>query len=197
MSLPYKVCSEGEKVAPLDAHACVRCGHRYAEPMTDPRPTPENAASGEFGPALWFLMFVLLTAFFCMAGSARHSRPAQAESQRETAAPAPRDTHNRDASADRDRFWHRLHAIDPTDRWLVGVSKGITENDARITVSNKWHEQNFHFRRQLAHGLWKIWANIHRPARPDQSLISLVDGNGNPVGGSSGRAGSMLSVDKE
>ena len=189
MSQPYKVCSECGNVVPLDAHACVHCGHPYAAPMTDPRPAPETAASGDFGPALWFLMFVLLTALFCMAGSARHSQPAQAESQRQSA--------NQDASADRDRFWHRLHAIDPADRWLVGVSKGITENDARITVSNKWHQQNFHFRRQLAHGLWKIWANIHSPARPDQSLISLVDGDGNPVGGSSRRAGSMLSVDKE
>jgi hypothetical protein len=173
--------------------ACVCCGHHYAEPMTDPSTGQQKAVSGGFRPSIWLLLFVLLSGFFCMTGCAQDSQPVQAES----AAPTSSDPIHKDASADRNRFWQKLHAIDPTNQCVVGVSKGIAENDAKIAVSNEWHEQNFHARLQMAQNMWKIWANIHSPASPDQSLISLVDGNDNSVGGSSAMAGSMVSVDKD
>ncbi len=63
-----------------------------------------------------------------------------------------------------------------------------------ITVQNLWHVRVKQIRLQDAQNLWKIWAQIHSPKKPDKSRIKIVDLNGNEVGGSGILGGSSVWV---
>lgn len=83
------------------------------------------------------------------------------------------------------------------DTLAVSVSAGRIEGEITISVSNVWHIQAYQVRLQAAQNLWKLWANIHSPLKPDKAYIRIVDFNGNSVGGSRGGAGSLIWVQKE
>lgn len=84
-----------------------------------------------------------------------------------------------------------------SDALVVDVAQGRIDGEVKITVTNAWHVQPYQIRLQGAQNLWKLWANIHSPSKPDNAYISLVDFNNNRVGGSRGGAGSLIWVQKE
>ncbi len=65
---------------------------------------------------------------------------------------------------------------------------------AEITVTNNWHLMAYQIRLQCAQNLWKLWAQIDNPKDWDTARISIVDYNGNEVGGSRWLAGSLIWV---
>lgn len=54
---------------------------------------------------------------------------------------------------------------------------------ARITVRNLWHIRNYQIRLQDAQTLDRLWKSISSPREPKKARISIVDYNGNEVGG--------------
>ena len=66
--------------------------------------------------------------------------------------------------------------------------------EVTLTVDNVWHVRHKQIRMQDAQSLWKVWAGLASPAKPDRARIKLVDLNGNEVGGSRFLAGSSLWV---
>jgi len=99
-------------------------------------------------------------------------------------------------AADQAEFLRRMETVPEVGTILVSTQRGMSGDDLKITVAQTWHYQPFQVRLQLAQTLWRIWAKIHAPSTPDQAYISLVDANGNSVGGSSSMAGSLVHVDK-
>ncbi|HUY31440.1 MAG TPA: SHD1 domain-containing protein [Pirellulales bacterium] len=95
-----------------------------------------------------------------------------------------------------DLFMERL-ADKGIDRSMIG-SVSVKGETATIrlsaTVSNEWDIAEYQRRLQLAQGLWKLWASIASPGDPDKARITLVDFNGNEVGGSRIRRGSLIWV---
>jgi hypothetical protein len=65
---------------------------------------------------------------------------------------------------------------------------------ATITVTNLWHLRDKQLRLQDAQNLWKAWALLASRNDPDKARISIVDFNGNEVGGSRMLAGSLIWV---
>ncbi len=67
---------------------------------------------------------------------------------------------------------------------ILRVTKGLSENEIRITVAKDWHILEYEVRLKLAQALWKMWAKILPPHFRDQARITLVDETENKVGGS-------------
>ncbi len=65
---------------------------------------------------------------------------------------------------------------------------------ATITVADLWHVRHYQVRLQDAQTLWKAWALTASPQDPDCARISIVDHNGNEVGGSRVWGGSLIWV---
>lgn len=61
-----------------------------------------------------------------------------------------------------------------------------------ITIADAWHYQPYQLRLQGAQDLWKIWAGIHFPDKPDTARVSIVDRHGNEVAGSRVWGGSLI-----
>ncbi len=76
------------------------------------------------------------------------------------------------------------------------VDKGFSDNQLAITVYNNWHYEPHQIRKQAGEMLWEIWARIHSPDDVDKARISILDLNGNKVGGSRFIAGSMIWMDE-
>ncbi len=76
-------------------------------------------------------------------------------------------------------------------------AKAPSYTEIEIAVKNVWHYQPKQVRLQAAQSLWELWATGYCPERetPDNCRITLVDLNGNRVGGSSWLAGSIIKVD--
>ncbi len=72
----------------------------------------------------------------------------------------------------------------------------VNGNIATITVHDLWKSLDYQSRLQSAQSLWKAWALIASPDRPDQARISIVDVNGNKVGGSRSLGGFIWVQDK-
>lgn len=53
-----------------------------------------------------------------------------------------------------------------------------------LTVGDIWHIHHKQIRLQDTQNLWKLWALVASPKDPDKARISIVDQNGNEVGGS-------------
>jgi len=69
--------------------------------------------------------------------------------------------------------------------------------EATLTVDNLWHIRHYQIRLQDAQTLWEAWARIASPNDLDKARISLVDLNGNEVGGSRWLAGSLIWAKKD
>lgn len=68
---------------------------------------------------------------------------------------------------------------------------------ATITVSNLWHVRAYQVRFQDAQTLWNMWARTAPTKDADSARISIVDQNGNEVGGSRVWAGSLIWVQEK
>jgi hypothetical protein len=99
--------------------------------------------------------------------------------------------------ADVKTYLSLLRSSGITDALVIDVAPGRVDGEIKITVANGWHFQPYQLRLQGAQNLWKIWANLHAPTKPDSAHIRLVDLNGNDVGGSRALAGSLIWVQKE
>lgn len=77
----------------------------------------------------------------------------------------------------------------------VEISGSIGE-DIKVTVRNNWHYSPKQIRLQAAQTLWETWATLYCLEKEtiDLCRITLVDLNGNIVGGSSAWAGSIINV---
>lgn len=98
---------------------------------------------------------------------------------------------------DRDRYLRRLREMGVDESLVLKVTRGLDDNEAKITVSNSWHFFPYQVRLEAAQNLWKIWASICSPSDPDKARIELVSINGNKVGGSRWLAGSLIYVQKD
>lgn len=88
-----------------------------------------------------------------------------------------------------------LRVADPDGALVKKVSsKG---DELILTVSNAWHFQPYQIRLQAAQNLWEGWANLHSRSEPDKARLSLVDFNGNEVGGSRVWGGSLIWVKED
>ncbi len=131
------------------------------------------------------------------SASAPSFAPTSAQIQQNLAQSAQREAAAAQKfAADQAEFLRRMQSVPDVGTILVSTQRGINGDDLKITVGQTWHYQPFQVRLQLAQTLWRIWAKIHAPSTPDQAYISLVDANGNSVGGSSSMAGSLVHVDK-
>lgn len=70
------------------------------------------------------------------------------------------------------------------DGVIVGVSKGLSDIEVRITVNQYWHILDYEVRLKLAQNLWKMWAKLLPPGDRNQVRITIADQTGNKVGGS-------------
>jgi hypothetical protein len=89
-------------------------------------------------------------------------------------------------------FTKTLEAAD-----AANLIQSVSLSDAKtitITVKNLWHIRNKQIRYQDAQTLWQVWASISSPSDQDKARISIVDFNGNEVGGSRWLGGSVIWV---
>lgn len=93
-----------------------------------------------------------------------------------------------------DRYISSVNKLQTELGFQLIESISVSDNKAKITVSNIWHTRNKQLRLQDAQGLWEIWASIRSPKDPDKARIELVDLRGNKVGGSRSLAGSLIQV---
>ena len=91
-----------------------------------------------------------------------------------------------------EQFSEVVQQIDENADLIAGIS--IYKLTATIKVQNRWHLQNYQIRYQAAQNLWEAWATIAKPKDVDHARIKIVDLNGNEVGGSRSRAGSLIWV---
>jgi len=70
----------------------------------------------------------------------------------------------------------------------------LSPDDLEVTVTTRWHYEPKAIRLQMAQVIWKAWAGIHRPEKPDAAYITLRDASGNKVGGSRVMGGSLIWV---
>lgn len=93
-----------------------------------------------------------------------------------------------------DEFVDRLSAANVNS---IIQSVSVSDETATITVTNAWHYSVYQVRLQAAQNLWKIWASIASPSKPDRARIKIVDFNGNEVGGSRILGGSLIWVQED
>lgn len=63
-------------------------------------------------------------------------------------------------SGQRDRYLRRLREMGVDDSLVLKVTRGLDDNEVKITVSNSWHFFPYQVRLEAAQNLWKIWASI-------------------------------------
>lgn len=125
------------------------------------------------------------------AARERSSRLAREKAQADAVANAVANEQKR-AQKEIDAYAAVIRTADPEGALIKSIrSKG---DELIITVSNAWHFQPYQIRLQLAQSLWEGWANVHSRSEPDRARLSLVDFNGNEVGGSRVWAGSLIWV---
>lgn len=83
-----------------------------------------------------------------------------------------------------DEFMKRIRDANAKAERTI-IQRVVVKNDnATLTVENAWHLMPYQLRLQAAQNLWKAWASIASPTDPAKARISIVDINGNEVGGS-------------
>jgi hypothetical protein len=116
-------------------------------------------------------------------------RAARGEAEKEK-----REVARKNQKQNLDRFVKRLAAAGIDNSIIRHVSVNGEGDTATITVANTWHLSVKQIRLQSAQNLWKLWAAIASPDDLDKARISLVDINGNEVGGSQAWGGSLIWV---
>ncbi|HZE70013.1 MAG TPA: hypothetical protein VE135_10875 [Pyrinomonadaceae bacterium] len=153
-----------------------------------------------------FVLFMLFVAIVSSGNppSSSVNQPISAETPQASPSIAPRASPvptvdeealaRKKAAADVASYVKQLRAVGIDNSFIVNAKTGITPDTLKITVSNGWHYEPYQMRFQAAQKLWETWAEQHSPHDPDKSRISLVDLNGNEVGGSRAWAGSLIWV---
>ncbi len=80
-------------------------------------------------------------------------------------------------------FAERVKSL-KADGVILRVTKGLSENEVRITLAKDWNILEYEVRLKLAQDLWKMWSNIVPPHFREQARITLVDENDVKLGGS-------------
>jgi hypothetical protein len=93
-------------------------------------------------------------------------------------------------------FKEAVSSLDPDGNVFVDIRASEINGMVLVKVANGWHYQPYQIRKQVAQGLWKIWAAAYSPNNPDSARIKILDLSGNRVGGSSAFGGSLVDVDK-
>ena len=120
----------------------------------------------------------------------------RAEEQQKRRAQAREQAAQQEAQKRLDAYMAALKDVGLVKR--VSVRKlGDDIWEATLTVDNLWHIRHYQIRLQDAQTLWEAWARIASPNDLDKARISLVDLNGNEVGGSRWLAGSLIWVKKD
>lgn len=88
-----------------------------------------------------------------------------------------------------------IRVVDP-DALLIDKVQA-KDDTVILTVTNYWHVMHYQNRLQAAQNLWAGWAKLKSPREPDRARLSLVDFNGNKVGGSRFLAGSLIWVQED
>lgn len=79
---------------------------------------------------------------------------------------------------------------------ITDIALNGDPNTLIVTVTSAWHNEPKGVRLDAATSLWKLWAAIHNPEKPDRAFLKIVDESGEKVGGS-GWVGSSIDVEDE
>lgn len=93
-------------------------------------------------------------------------------------------------------FKEAVSSFDPDGNVFVDIRASEINGMVLVKVGNGWHYEPYQIRKQVAQGLWRIWAAAYSPNSPDSARIKILDLSGNRVGGSSAFGGSLVDVDK-
>lgn len=100
-----------------------------------------------------------------------------------------------------DQFNGRQESLDTfnellqaTDAKALVTKLDLKEHTLIVTVVNSWHYEPQQIRMQAAQNLWETWARVYAPKNVDRARLSVVDQNGNEVGGSRILGGSLIWV---
>lgn len=121
----------------------------------------------------------------------------QAASDKAAAEKAAKDAAQTEIQDKLDAYLAVLKLAEVTIIERVSVERRGDSWKATLTVKNIWHVRHYQVRFQDAQTLWQAWAAIASPKDPDKARISLVDGNGNEVGGSRILGGSLIWVQEQ
>lgn len=88
-----------------------------------------------------------------------------------------------DPGLERKIFAERVKSL-KADGVILRVTKGLSDNEVRITLAKDWHILEYEVRLKLAQDLWKMWSKILPPHSRDQARITLVDERDIKLGGS-------------
>lgn len=84
---------------------------------------------------------------------------------------------------DRKVFTERVKSL-KADGVILRVTKGLSENEVRITLAKDWKILEYEVRLKLAQDMWKMWSKTVPRHFRDQARITLVDENDVKLGGS-------------
>lgn len=95
-----------------------------------------------------------------------------------------------------DSFGKFQKVIDDANRAAHFVNSTRITDDGTVVlkVANAWHTQPYQMRLQVAQRFQQAWARLYSPDNSDKARISIVDNNGNEVGGSRVWGGEMIWV---
>ncbi|HEY9762081.1 MAG TPA: hypothetical protein V6D07_06120 [Trichocoleus sp.] len=97
-------------------------------------------------------------------------------------------------ASDLSRLQRLVAQQDPSSALITRVE--LKDEDAAIfTLSTPLLKQNDRVKLDLAKNLWKIWASIHSPEKPDASKIELVGPEGNRIAKSNIQGGSLIKLE--
>lgn len=123
--------------------------------------------------------------------------PAAPSSATAVASPNPtpqgrvdHETFQRDMQA----YLTLLRARNISPSLVTSCSEGAGGRRLNINVVNGWHYQPYQMRLQAAQNLQRLWAQVHSINDPDNARISILDLNGNEVGGSRFWGGTLVWV---
>lgn len=85
-----------------------------------------------------------------------------------------------------------LRGVDTEGNMLGDIR--LDGDEVIVAVENIWHFLPYQIRYQHTENMWHAWALAYSPEKPDKAKISIVDLNGNEVGGSRFLAGSLIWV---
>lgn len=113
----------------------------------------------------------------------------------------PQAAHDLDPNQHKDIFLNAVKNSGLQDVVARVSADTRSPDELTITVTNSWHYLPYQIRLQKAQTLWKTWAKARTASGSlrsdiDSARISLVDANGNKVGGSRAAGGSLLWVKK-
>jgi hypothetical protein len=179
--MALKKCPDCKKEFSSKAKACPHCG------------APNKNHEGCF---VVLIVTIIIGVFVYIQNSAAPSQPPKSPeqiAQEKKLAEQKNQQQQEKLKADIDMFVKVLEASGVNNSTIARCSnRGDT---LVVVVANSWHILPYQIRLQSAQNLWKVWARIHAPEKPDSASISLTDYNENEVGGSRALGGIWVKKD--